>query len=94
MGTLTRIDGEDGEIGDGPLPAVFGDEGNAVALFRAPTQKSLSERMDALVDLVGGERLPVPELVLPEDSSGIGSRRDAAKQVIDGGEWSRCHVEV
>ena len=93
-GHIHGADGQRGEVGDGPLPAVFGDQGDAVAFLRAPAEKSLRQRADPLVDLVGGDGLPLAKLVLPEDGAGVGGRGNAAKQVIDGGERSvLCHFE-
>ena len=45
-----------------------------------------------MIDLVGGEGLPVAEFVLPEDGARIGGRRHPAKQVVNGAERSRRHV--
>ena len=91
-GDVDGIDGEDGEVGDSPFPAVFGDQRDAVALFCAPGKEGLRKGVDALVDLVGGERLPGAGLVLPEDGAGICGRGQAAKKVIDGRERRRNHV--
>ena len=64
-GHIGRADGQRGKIGDHPLPAVLADEGDAVALFRAHPQKGRGQRPHPLVDLIGRERLPLAELVLP-----------------------------
>ena len=81
-GHIGRANGQRGEVGDGPLPAIFADEGDAIALFRAPVEKGLGQRADALVDLIGRERLPLAELVLPEDGARIGGRGDAEKRSL------------
>ena len=79
----------DGEIGDRPLPAVLADEGDAVALLRAQAQKGRGQSADALIDLIGGDGMPVPELVLPEDGARVGGRGDANKEVIDRGDLKK-----
>ena len=58
--------------------------------LRAPAEKRLSQGADALIDLVGGDGLPLPKLVLPEDGAGVGCRGDAPKEVIDGGDGGDC----
>jgi hypothetical protein len=56
--------------------------------LRAPAEKGLGQRADPLVNLVGGDRLPLAKLVLPEHGARVGGRGDAAKQVIDSGAAS------
>ena len=51
-GHIDCANGQRGEVGDGPLPAVLGDQGDAVALLCAPTEKNFAQGSDALVDLV------------------------------------------
>ena len=85
-GNVGCSDGERGEVGNGPLPAIFGDEGDAVALLCSPGEQGLGQRADALIDLVRGDGLPLAKLVLPEDGAGVVGRRDAAKEVVDGGD--------
>ena len=84
MGTFTAPMASAAKSRDGPLPAVFGDQSDALALSRAPAEKRLGQGADPLVDLIGGDGLPLAELVLPEDGAGIACRRNAAKQVVDG----------
>ena len=84
-------DGQHGEVGDGPLPAILADEGDAVALFRAEAQKRRGQRTDALIDLVRGDRVPLAELVLPENGARIGGRGDANEEVVDRGDRRRSH---
>ncbi len=91
-GNVDAIDGQDGEVGDCPFPAIFRNQGDAVAFFCTPGKEGLREGVDALVDLVGGERLPVAELVLPEDGAGICSCGHTAKEVVDCREGRRHHV--
>ena len=89
---ICRADREDGEIGHGPLPAILADKGDAIALFRAETKQRGSQRMDALIHLVRGDRMPLAELVLPQDGARIGGRGDANEDVVDRGDgrWGHC----
>ena len=64
-GHVGGADGQGGEIAHRPLPAVFTDQANAVALLRAPVQQRFAQRADALVHLVGGDGPPTAEIVLP-----------------------------
>src|ERR1019366_2370678 len=74
---------------------LFAGQSDAIALLRAPAEKSLGERANPLVDLVRGNGLPQAELVLPEYCAGICGSGDAAEQVVDGGERSiLCHFWV
>ncbi len=50
--------------------------------------------MDALIDLVGGERLPVVELVLPKDGARVSGRCNADEEVVDRRKRSRSHVRT
>ena len=51
-GHIGGANGECGEVGNGPLPAVFADEGDAVSLLSAPAQKGRSKGSNPLVNLV------------------------------------------
>ena len=94
-GHIHSADGQGGKIRYRPLPAVFAYQRNAVALLRAPAEKSFGERADTLVELVRGNRLPLGELVLPQNRARISRIGYAMKQVIDGGERGRlCHFEL
>ena len=94
-GHVRSANGKRREVGDSPLPAILGDEGDAVALSRSPAEKGISQRTDALVDLVRGDRLPVTEFVLPEDCARIAGRGNATKEIVDGGDGSVRHrVEI
>ena len=44
--------GEGGEIGDGPLPAILANEGDAVTLLSAEAQKCRGQCADALIHLI------------------------------------------
>ena len=82
-GHVGGADGEGGKVGDHPLPAVLGNQRDAVALLRAPAQKRLGQRANTLVDLVRRDGLPVAELVLPKNGARIGRGSNAAKEIID-----------
>ncbi len=41
-GNVGGADGKGGEVGDGPLPAILADDGDAVALLRSPAEKGLA----------------------------------------------------
>ena len=83
---IGRADGQRGEIGDGPLPAILADESDAVAFFRAEAEQCGGQSADALIDLVGRERMPLAELVLPQNGARIGGRGDANEEVVDRGD--------
>ena len=73
-GHIGRTDGQGGKIGDCPLPAILADEGDAVALLCAQAQKRCGQGPHSLIDLIGRERMPGAELVLPENGARIGRR--------------------
>ena len=50
-GYIDGAEGEDGEVGDGPLPAVFAEDGDAIAFDDAPTGEEVSEGADAAIEL-------------------------------------------
>ena len=91
-GDVDGSDGQDGKIRNHPLPAILGNDGNAIAFFRSPAQERLSQLMDSLVDLIGRKRLPVIELILPENGAGIRCGGNTQEQVVDGGEWGWFHL--
>ena len=80
---IGRTNGQRGKIRDQPLPAIFADECDAVTLFRAELEKGGGQCADALVDLIGRERVPLIELVLPKNRARIGGRRHAKEKVIE-----------
>jgi hypothetical protein len=51
--------------------------------FFAPLEKGRGQRADALVDLIGRERMPLIELVLPKNRARIGGRGNAKEKVIE-----------
>ena len=52
--------------------------------FFAPNlQERGSQRADALIHLIGGERMPLVELVLPKNGARIGGRGDAKEKIVD-----------
>ena len=51
-GHIHSADGQRGKVCDGPLPAILGNQGDAVALLHAPAEKCLSQCTDPLVKLV------------------------------------------
>ena len=64
-GDIARANGERGKVGNDPLPAVLADKRDAIALFRAELEKRGSQGTHALIDLMGRERLPMAEFILP-----------------------------
>ena len=52
-GDIGDAHGEAGEVGDGPLPAVLGEDGDAVAFADAPDAERFGKSADALIDLQG-----------------------------------------
>ncbi len=92
-GDVGGADGERGEVGDGPFPAILSDEGNTVAFLHAPLEQSLSQRAHALVELVGRDGAPAAELILPQHRLGVGPRYQAAEMIINGGDrGDGCHL--
>ena len=90
-GHIGRANGQRGKIGDDPLPAVLADERDAVALFRAELEKRRSQGADALIDLIGRERVPMAEFVLPEDGARVAGRGNAKEKVIEGCDLRNWH---
>ncbi len=66
-----------------PLPAVLADQRDAVALFRAELEKCRGQSAHALIDLIGRERVPMTEFVLPKNGARIGGRGNAKEKVIE-----------
>ena len=85
-------DGQRGEIGYGPLPAVLADEDDAVALLAPKAQKRRGQSPDSLINLVRGDGVPVAEFVLPKDGARIGGRGDAKEEVIDRGDRRKASL--
>ncbi len=73
-GHIDGAEGEDGEIGDRPLPAIFGEDGDAVALADAPSGERGGEGANAAVELVAGDGLPLAGGIAPlQGAFGAGS---------------------
>ena len=90
-GDVGRADGERGKVGNDPLPAVFADERDAIALFRAELEKRSGQGAHALIDLIGRERLPLAEFILPENGARVGRRGHAKEQVVEGCDLRNRH---
>ena len=94
-GNIGSTDGQRGEIGDGPLPAVLADKDNAVTLLHAKAKKRRGQSTDTLIHLVRGDGMPVAEFVLPEDCARVACPGDANKEVVDRGDRrNRSHCTV
>ena len=78
-------EGEDGHVGDGPLPAVFAEEGYAVAFGDVPLGELVGEGADAAVEGVGGDGGP-GAVAVGGHHGGVGAAAGGAcGHVVDGG---------
>ena len=93
-GDVDSADGEAGEVGDGPLPAIFREDGDAIALTDAPGAECGGDSADALVDLRGREGLPGASGVLNQHGPLAATVRDGEENVVERLEVKHARTNV
>jgi len=82
-GDVGGADGEAGEVGEGPLPAIFGEDGDAIAFADAPGAERSGDGTNALIDLRGGDGLPAGRVVLEQHGAVAAAVRDDEENVVE-----------
>ena len=90
-GDVDGAEGEGGEVGDGPLPAILAEEGDAVATLDAPVEEVGGEGADAAVEILGGDGQPGAGGVLPEHGDAIAGTRYFDQNIVRGRYFEHVH---
>ena len=70
-GNVDGAQSQGSEVDQGPLPAIFGQQGDAVALHDAPGGEAIGEGVDARHHVRARDRVPIARGVLPEKGAGV-----------------------
>ncbi len=71
---------QDGKVGNGPLRAIFGEDGDAVATRDALVAERLDDAHDPAVEVRGRDRVPL-EVTLEEHDPGLVALHNLKKDV-------------
>ena len=83
---------QDGEVGDGPLGAIFGQDGDAIVVADAVAAELLNDPHDPAVEAGGGDGLPLG-IALEEHDAGLVALHDLEEDV-DQGPWLGLRVHA